>query len=424
VEDMHPRDFFYTSLYENVSWDSFTGTEHRWDRVHVAMPNDGGDWEQMDAGACNMNICDPQVRQIDWGVERKSFFKFRRSYKTRIICLDQIRHVEEAANQLEAIWKGLAKVPEYIIADWMKFQMVQGANLIYICDSTVAPFLPTPSTFTSGLNTINLGSSANLPGSKLQMPFLMRQVEPLMLQGYFDGSFTPAGTFKVVTDIQSQYELCQGNPALSAMYDAADFEKGGKFYKYGVMAGCGNFLFAIHPYLPRFNHVGNGVLQRVWPYQNLGTTVGLSPTVDAQYANATYQISGIVHRKARTVYVGEIPSIHPRMQFGSRDLFGKWSWINDAYLEGFDPNTGVVCKVENPRRNKGYFLADFEAGVQNTRPELEAMILHKREPQGIVNLPRAATDVVWGSAGVMGGTGQYQSLLPYNAFCDPQGEEL
>src|SRR2546425_1457194 len=99
------------------------------------------------------------------------------------------------------------------------------------------------------------------------MPFLMRQIEPLQLQGYFDGEFTPAGTFKLITDLQSQYELAQGNPALTQMYDAADFEKGGKFYKYGVMAGVGNFLIAIHPYLPRFNHVGNGVLQRVWPYQ-------------------------------------------------------------------------------------------------------------------------------------------------------------
>ena len=101
------------------------------------------------------------------------------------------------------------------------------------------------------------------------------------------------------------------------------------------------------------------------------------------------------------------------MKFGSRDLYGKWNWINDAYLQAFDPNTGAACNMENPVRNKGYFLADFEAGMRNVRPELEAVIIHKREPQGVADLPRAAA-----SPSMI-----YQSLLPYNSFCDTNAEE-
>lgn len=415
VEDLFPRDVPYLSLYQNKSWDSFTGTQHTWDRIHVAMPNDAGDWEPMNADDCAMSICDPEPRQIDWGSVRSTFSKVRRRWKTRILCLDQIRHVEEAEAQIEAIWKGLMKVPEYVIADWLKYQQILGSNVIYICGTNNTTVTTTASLFTGGLSQINLGSSSLLPTSKLSMPYLQRQVPPLQYNGYFDGDFTPTGKFQLLTDIQSAYELCNGNPALTAMYDAADFEKGGKFFQYGAMMGCGNFLMKIHPYPPRFYTTGNGVLQRVWPFQNVPATIGIQPQFDPQYENAPYQISVIPHRLAREIYVGEIPSIHPQLKFGSRDLFGKWTWINDAYLSAYDPNTGAACNMENPVRNKGYFLADFEAGIRNTRPELECCILHLREPQGIADVPRAAAPNQWAS------NVTYQSLLPYTAFCDPNG---
>jgi len=413
VEDMHPREVIWTSLYQNKTWESFTGTQHTWDRVHVAMPNDAGDWEQIDAGACAMNICDPSSRQIDWGSTRASLNKFRRRWKTRILCLDQLRNVEEAQAQLEAIWKGLTMVPEFVNANWIKYQQALGANLLYICGSAGLTVTPTASTFGGGLTTINLGSTANLPTSKLQVPYLMTRIPQLQYDGYFDGEFTPTGKFQLITDIQSAFELANGNPALAQMYDAADFEKGGKFYQYGAMMGVGNFLIKIDPYPARFQHIGNGVLSRIWPFQNIPATVGLKPAFDPNYELAQYQISSIPHRLAREVYVGEIPSIHPQMKFGSRDLYGKWNWINDAFLQAFDPNTGAACSMENPVRNKGYFLADFEAGMRNVRPELEAVILHLREPQGVADLPRAAA-----ANSVI-----YQSLLPYNSFCDSNPEE-
>lgn len=410
---MHPREVIWTSLYQNKTWESFTGTQHTWDRVHVSMPNDAGDWEQIDAGACAMNICDPQSRQIDWGSTRASLNRFRRRWKTRIFCLDQLRNVEEAQAQLEAIWKGLTMVPEFVNANWIKYQQALGANVLYICGSAGLTVTPNAATFGGGLTTINLGSTAFLPTSKLQVPYLMTRIPQLQYDGYFDGDFTPTGKFQLITDIQSAFELANGNPALAAMYDAADFEKGGKFYQYGAMMGVGNFLMKIDPYPARFQHIGNGVLQRIWPFQNIPATVGLKPVFDPNYELAQYQISSLPHRLAREVYVGEIPSIHPQMKFGSRDLYGKWNWINDAFLQAFDPNSGAACTMENPVRNKGYFLADFEAGMRNVRPELEAVILHLREPQGVADLPRAA------AANPM----IYQSLLPYNSFCDSNAEE-
>lgn len=419
VKDLFPRDVPFLSLYKNSTWASFTGTEHTWDRFHVNMPNDAGDWEQMRADDCLMQICDPEPRQIDWGSTRAVFGKFRRAWQTRILCLDQLRHVEEAKQQLEALWSGLAKVPEYVISDWLKYQQVVGANQLYICGSAGLTVAVSASMFGSngGLQTLNVGSDANLPTSKLTMQFLKKQIYALQLNGYFDGEFTPTGKLQVMTDIDTTSELCEANPALTAMYDAADFEKGGKFFQYGAMTACGNFMFKSNPYPPRFYRSGTGTLTRVWPFPNVPTTVGSEPVVDSQYILAPYQLSTIVHRQARTIYMGDIPSIHPQFKFGGRDLWGKWNWICQDSMQTIDPTTGNQCTVFNPRRNKGYFLGDFEAGVQNSRPELECVILHQREAPPVADMPRAA-----GAATTP--TLTAQNLLPYNVFCNPNpGEE-
>lgn len=419
VEDMIPRDIPNLNLYEQDSWASFTGTEHTWDRFHVNMPNDAGDWEQMRADDCLMQICDPEPRQIDWGSTRAVFGKFRRAWQTRLFCLDQLRHVEEAKAQLTSIWKGLSKVPEYVMSDWLKYQQVLGATNLFVCGSAGATVTVSASMFGSngGMQTLNVGTDANLPTSKLTMNYLERQIYALQLNGYFDGEFTPTGKMQMFTDIDSVVELCNGNPALAGMYKAADFEKGGELFKYGAMNGCGNFMFKNQPYPVRFYRSGNGQLTRVWPFPNVPTTVGSMPQLDAQYLNAPYQLSVIVHRKARKIFMGDIPSVHPEWKFGTRNLLGKWKWVNDAAMTVYDPTTGAQSTVTNPRRNKGYFLGDYEAGVENQRPELECVILHQREAPAVADMPRAA-----GAATVP--TLTAQNLLPYNAFCNPNpGEE-
>lgn len=419
MADLIPRDVVWTSLYENKEWSPFTGTTHTWDRVHVAQANDAGDWETIDAGACVMNICDPSARQIDWGSTRNTFTKLRRAYKTRILCLDQLRNVEEAQEQLDAIWKGLARVPEDVNANFLRYMATLGSNKIYIAGSANTTVTTTASMFAGGLATVTLGASG-VPTSKLTMQYLERQTPPLQYNGYFNGDFTPTGIFTCVTDMQTVLELCNANPALTQMYNGADFEKGGAYFKYGAMKGCGNFIFKIDPFPPRFYAVtgSTGTFRRVFPFTNSAATVGIKPLLDPLYEAAPYQLSFIVNRLAREIHVPTIPSIHPEMKFGSRDLYGKWQWINDAMLIAGDPNTGATCTMDNPRRNKGYFLADFEAGVKNTRPELECVILHLREPQAVADVPLAVAQGSWASAV------SYQSLLPYNsAFCDPNSEE-
>lgn len=415
IKDWHPTDVSNISLYKGKEWKNFTGTEHTRDRIHVAMPNDPGDWEQMRIEDCLTAPCDPANGQVDWGSTRYVFGKFRRAYKTRILCLDQLKHVEQAKEQMQGIWEGLAKVPEHVIADWIKFRQAIGAKQLFICGANQSTMTVTASLFTGGLTTINLANDNNLPTSKLTMPYLQGRTQTLQYNGYFRGKWTPMGKFQLMTDLDSSTELTNANPALSSMYDAADFEKGGKLFAYGVMGGAGNFLFRPQPYPARFVRTSPGILKRVWPFQNVAATVGLKPDLDSQYVNAPYQISVIPHEEARVIYNNSIPSIHPELKFGSRDLWGKWKWIDDAYLVAYDPATGASCAMDNPRKNKGYFLADFEAGIEDVRPELECVILHLRESPAVADLPRAAGDA-------KSVTLTTQSLLPYNSFCNPNPE--
>lgn len=417
LKDAFPRDLMYSTLYPFTPWPSFHGTELTFDRIHINMPNDMGDWEQMRSEDCLINVCNPESRQVDWGSTRAVFGKYRRRWKTRVLCLDQLRHIEEAKQQIKEIYAGLSKVPEYVKAEFLKFQCAAGSNYIYSCGAGLTTVAVTSSMFTAGLTTLNMGSTANLPTSKLTMNYLQQYAPQLQYLGYFDGKFTPTGKFQCLTDMQTAIELCNQNPALTAMYDAADFEKGGKFFQYGAMMGCGNFMFDISTYAPRFYSSGNGLLTRVMPFQNEQTTVGSEPVLDPQYLNAPYQLSHVPHRTAREIYRGEIPELGGETKFGRRDLWGKWNWCNDGVLMAFDSYSGTTCTLDNVARNWGYFWSDFEAGVQNKYPERELMILHQRETTPVADSPRAA-----GAATAP--TLTAQSLLPYNAFCNPNpGEE-
>ena len=428
--DMFPTETVNLDLYENAPWESFTGTEHTWDRFHLAMPNDAGDWEQLSSVECGFASCDPEARQIDWGTTRAVFGKYRRTWKTRILCLDQLRNVEEAKQQFNILFQELKKIPNYVMGDWLKFQQVfgqignqTGSGGLAICGAAkISSSNPnsgltlTAATFggnQAGLQVLSLGSDANLPTSKLSMPYLQSLVPPLQYNGYFRGDFTPTGTFQCLTDMQSMMELCNANPALTSMYNTADFEKGGKFFKYGAMSGCGNFMFKVQPYPPRFYRTSTGTLTRVWPFQNSTTTTGIMPALDPQYDAAPFQISVIPNRMARIIYGGQVPEIHPELKFRGR-TFGKWQWCGDAYLEGYDPTTGQTCTMGNPRRNKGYLYVDFENGSQNVKPELETVILHQRESTPVADMPRAAGNPITSPP-----TFNAQSLLPYNPFCNP-----
>ena len=118
----------------------------------------------------------------------------------------------------------------------------------------------------------------------------------------------------------------------------------------------------------------------------------------------------VYNRAARQVYVGDITSVNDTMKFGlARSLMGKWSWKNPDYFKALDINTGTVCEYDNIKKNKGFFLGEFEMGIKTIYPEIEMIIIAEREPSGVVNVPRVAADVAMTT---------YQDLTPYNTLCE------
>lgn len=429
AKDRFPYDYSYIGLYESKTWEPFTGTTHTWDRVHVAMDNDDGCWDNMNAdawtnGDClKQDMCNPNRLEIGWGSTRSTYGKYHRDYKTKPFCLDHLRHVEEAKAQLSAIVEGLKELPDQIQSNFIKLLGVRQADFIHVCSSanSFPKVTVSDSIFTNNCTRINLGSSNNVPTSKLTMQYLNHFVPTLMYKGYFNKKFPGGGDginlpgkFSLMTDIQTQQELTNANPALSHMYNAADFQKGGKFFQYGVMNGCGDWLMKVDPMPMRFLHTGNGILMRVRPFQNVSATTGKKPQFDPLYENATIQLSHVYARQARTIYTGDITSVNPDMPFAARNLMGKWSWKQPDAFQYTDPTTGGTCTYYNDKKNRGYFLGEFETGMKTVYPEIEMWILHLREAQPVADVPLAVTF----NNPAPNSDGTYQTLTPYNPGCD------
>lgn len=407
AEDRFPHDYTYLGLYPTMPWPSFTGDTHYWDRVHVTRPNDDGCWDAVTATNCLDAPCDPSRKYVCWGSTRNSYGKYRARYNTPPFCYDQLRHVEEAVAQLNAIVKGLQDMPDEIVSDFVRYHSVTTADFIWVCGSSLTKVAVTANMFTNGCKRINMGSNANLPTSKLTMQYLERYAPYLMYQGYFKNQFVEQPKFELMTDLTTASQLANANPALTGMYQSADFTKGGKYFALGAMMGCGNFLFHIDKTPLRFQNRGNGSLERVWPYENVATTVGMMPQFDEGYENAEYQLYHVYNRGAREIHVGETPSVHPLMKFASRSLMGKWSWKSPDYFKLTNPTNGQTCEYNNDMHDKGYFVGDYELGIKTVYPEIEMWILAQREPGCVVDDPRCSAEV----------TTDYQDLTPYCNFC-------
>ncbi len=408
--DRFPLSYSYMGLYQSAAWDSFTGTTRTWDKIHVTRPNDDGCWDPVVIEQCVGNPCDPSRYNLGWGSTRANYTKFHRDYITPPFCFDQLRDTEMAVEQLSGIVDGLKELPNNIWSDFFRKWALRSSNVIHIAGSAGTTVTTTDSLFTNNCTRINLGSTGNLPTSKLTVEYLNRYFPTLLYKGYFKNDFIPTGKMELMTDIQTEMELTNANPALTLMYTAADFVKGGKFYGFGAMAGVGNWLIKIDETPLRFQHLGSGVLQQIQPYENVAATVGKKPQFSAAYENAPYQMHHVFNRAARTIYTGETTPVNPDMKFMSRSMNGTWSWKNPDVILYLDPNTGVQCTMQNDKKNKGYFLGEFEVGVKTEFPEIEMCIIAQREPQVVVDNPRCAAtpDVVT------------QTLLPYNLQCfDP-----
>ena len=79
--------------------------------------------------------------------------------------------------------------------------------------------------------------------------------------------------------------------------------------------------------------------------------------------------------------------INPEMPFSARDFGGKWQFVMDNL--GEDVNG---CVIENKRRNKGQFLADFKLAIRPEYVEFIVAFFHLREPMCVPFIQTCSDD--------------------------------
>lgn len=410
LKDWFPNDDAWIGQVMTGSWDSFTGTQHVYDRIHVGAPDMSQAWTKFDteegnfltsppgnSAECNTAPCCPTEVCVAWGSTRKTYDRFRQSYTTNPLCFDQINTRAKAKQQMAEIVSGIRDMTKMIQSDYLRTASLLFNDNLYIAGaaSLTTPVPLTAASFTGQAATVDIGGAANLPTSTLTIQYLQRFYEPLQFEGYFKSKYVMNGLFKLITDPITSQQLTNGNPALTHGFKFTDFQKGGEMFKYGLSSAIGNFGVAWDGYPMRFYWNDHTLrLQRVWPFVNTAATIGVKRTVANEYILAPYQVSEIWHPEAMRRLVPHLTSVHPDMPFLTRDLAGKWQFFGGnrdktLVVTTVDPVTGLPCKsiIDNKRGNQGLLWADFENAIKFERPELVRSILHQREPGCVTDMP-------------------------------------
>ena len=464
AKDRKPHSYIYTGMYKTETFPNHTGTTHLHERVYVTRPNDPGLWTQFVADPCIGSPCDTPRQYIGHGVDQLRFDIYERNYQTPVFCLDQLNTIEEGIAKMAAIAQGYQDLPEEICSDFLRVLTLRKAGTtamgggLWLCGPQDASGNPVAINITDNMFTVSQGQSLvkstnsllinlNANGDlsalgygttallaaamgQLTMEYLANQQEDLAANGYHDRDWLVEGKFSVTVDATTRRRLLVANPALTQMYSAADFSKGGAFYSYGINAGCGDWLFKEDKQQMRFRFrsdmdgkdfaggtlLGAVWVEQVWPFENVAATFGLKPQYSNAWKNAPIRLHHVYNRDARTIYVADIASINDEMKFGlARSFMGKWTWHSPDYFTALDPNstTGIACAFQNDKKNKGYWLGEYRMGEKTVYPEIERMIMAIGEPQPYVRVPRSNT-----APSAPTSKSDYQSLLAYNAACN------
>lgn len=458
AKDRKPHNYLYTTMYKTDTWANFTGTTHLHEKIYVTRPNDPGIWQQFSADPCVGAPCNITRQYIGHGVDQLRYDRYVREYQTPVFCLDQLDTIEEGIAKMAAIAEGYKDVPEEICSSFLRTLTLRKAGTsalggglfmagvqdtsgnpvaIDVTDDMFSVSLAQSAVVSNNSLLINLNKNGGLTAlgittttlfaaalGQLSMEYLANQQEDLAAQGYHDRDWLVEGKFSITVDATTRRRLSIANPALTQMYKTSDFTKGGAFYGYGMIAGCGDWLFKEDKEQMRFrfrsdldgkdfsgNALSNAIwIEQVWPYVNLAATYGLKPVYSLDWKNAPIKLYHCYNRDARTVYTADITSINDEMKFGmARSFMGQWTWKSPDVIIYTDPNTGVTCTIQNDKHNQGYWLGEYGLGEKTVYPEIERLILALGEPQPYVRIPRTNTAPL--------GSTTYQSLLAYNSLC-------
>lgn len=393
IRDIRPEDGWIGHV-ETGQWEPFTDTTHTFDRFRQVMPNVTKEWQTTPSGSCIGAPCDPPENKIGWGYDRLTYFKERQSWSTELLCFDQILQVTRAKEHFAQIISDILQpATSRIMSFYLRKRAADHAGKKWVADASMTEFTYTWTVV--GDEEIYMVPSA-IPTSKLTPQMLQRRVGRLMFEGYFGKQpfkdMPPL--IELVTDYNTLWDLdkAAADSNVNDKWRFQEWEAANKFYQYSFNGQLGQFVTRVDPFILRFNHAPDPTgspnrMQVVLPYVNTAATQGLGSEYNQDFENAQYQWSHIWHRRAGVVLVGRTESVNPLMPFANRSLGGQWQFVMDNLGEDCDGRA-----IDNRRRNKGQFLADFELSYKPQYTEFSELIFHKREPAVITTIDTCNAD--------------------------------
>ena len=403
LEDIRPEDSWILHV-DTGEFPAYSGVQHTLDRFNHVWPNTTKQWKPTQAGNCLGTPCDKTEHHISWGATRLTYFLEEQSWATPLLCYDQDMHVTHAKEHFRQIISDILKPATAAInSNFLRKRVAQFAGNPWVASANMSAF--TYNWVVVGDEEIYIDCSMK-PTSKLTPQMLQRRVQPLMQIGYFGKQpfkdMPPM--IELVTDLETCWELDKlggqqgvgGVPSVGGNWRFEQWDAANKYWKYNFSGSIGNYAVRVDPFALRFNYVGvvNGAerFQVVLPYKNVpssgaGGAAGLKDLVNPDYQNAQYQWSFIWHRKGMQCLVADATPVNPEMPFSSRNFGGRWQFVMDNL--GADVNGNPI---ENKRRNKGQFIADFKMAIRPQYTEFVDLIFHKREPACVIVIDTCNTD--------------------------------
>ncbi|HUD75877.1 MAG TPA: hypothetical protein VMQ76_12465, partial [Terracidiphilus sp.] len=410
IKDIRPEDGWLAHVTSGT-FDAWSGTQHTRDRFNNVYPDVTQVWKQVTSAGCLGTPCDKTETAIGWGSTRLTYFLEEQSWQTQLLCFDQDMHITHAKEQFAYIISKILKpATSAIQSNFLRKRGAQYSDNKYIANRY---FGTAASTFTYtwvtvGTEEIYIDTNAN-PASvfKLTPQMLQRLVEPLLSVGYLGENPFKEQTppmLELVVDTQTMWELDRlggsqgvgGTPSVTGNWRFTEWDAASKYWKYGFSGQIGNYAGRVDVNNLRFNYVGvvagNYRYQVVLPYKNVpssgaGGSAGIKSIRNPDFDNAQFAFSYVWHAKGIEMLVAEAMPVNPEMPFASRNFAGKWQFVMDNL--GADVNG---CVIENKRRNKGQFIADFKQAIAPNYTEFLVLMFHKREAACVIEIGNCSTD--------------------------------
>lgn len=409
IETIRPTD----GWIGHVSTGTFpanSGVSLYQDRFENVWPDTTKEWNSVAVTNCLGTPCDKTEHVIGWGSSRLNYGLEEQSWQTPLLCFDQLMHITAAKEQFrQIIAKILKPATSAIQSAFLRKRALYWAGKKWVANASMDEFAYI--WLLSGTSEAYLLTN-KVPTSKLTPQMLQRRVNPLQLVGYFGQ--TPFGEqdspplIELVSDLETCWELDHlanvgavgsNRPTVSGNWRFEQWDAANKYWRYGFQGKVGNYAVRVDPMQLRFNYVGASgnatypyKFQVVLPFRNVassgaGGEPGLKSEPNPDYQVAQYRMSYIWHKKAMECLVADASPINPQMPFSSRNFGGAWQFVMDNLGSGPDG-----CVIENKRRNKGQFIADFKMAIRPLYPEFAEAIFHKGEPQCVLTVDTCNSD--------------------------------